>query len=208
MTIKWVKQDPLVMNGEPFCYGSRLTVRQLLELRSNVYNLTMILKNHPELRVLGIEVLDQLGETKLCLLDADRLVQPQAARYRDADGEPRHHESAERRRGRSGRDRGPSRQSSTPSDGERALRAGASAPQQAQTITCARCGRSHCAACWLPSVRAPAPQLGYGARIRYPETGQATSLRCPVLAPRACVLRGSVREAELGAKTGRQSRRI
>ena len=33
MTIKWVQQDPLVMNGEPFCYGSRLTVRQLLELR-------------------------------------------------------------------------------------------------------------------------------------------------------------------------------
>ena len=34
MTIKWVQQDPLVMNGEPFCYGSRLTVRQLLELRA------------------------------------------------------------------------------------------------------------------------------------------------------------------------------
>ena len=27
MTIKWVKSDPLVMNGEPFCYGTRLTVR-------------------------------------------------------------------------------------------------------------------------------------------------------------------------------------
>ena len=27
MTIKWVKLDPLVMNGEPFCYGTRLTVR-------------------------------------------------------------------------------------------------------------------------------------------------------------------------------------
>ena len=33
MTIKWVKVDPLVMNGEPFLYGSRLAVRQLLELR-------------------------------------------------------------------------------------------------------------------------------------------------------------------------------
>jgi len=33
MTIKWVKVDPLVMNGEPFCYGSRITVRQLLEQR-------------------------------------------------------------------------------------------------------------------------------------------------------------------------------
>ena len=54
MTIKWVQQDPLVMNGEPLCYGSRLTVRQLLELRSNGYDLTRILKDHPELRVLGI----------------------------------------------------------------------------------------------------------------------------------------------------------
>ena len=54
MTIKWVKVDPLVMNGEPFCYGSRLTVRQLLELRSNGYDLTRILTDHPELRVLGI----------------------------------------------------------------------------------------------------------------------------------------------------------
>ena len=54
MTIKWVKVDPLVMNGEPFCYGSRLTVRQLLELRSNGYGLAEILKDHPELRVVGI----------------------------------------------------------------------------------------------------------------------------------------------------------
>lgn len=54
MTIKWVQQDPLVLNGEPFCYGSRLTVRQLLELRSNGYDLTRILKDHPELRVLGV----------------------------------------------------------------------------------------------------------------------------------------------------------
>lgn len=54
MTIKWVQQDPLVLNGEPFCYGSRLTVRQLLELRSNGYDLTRILKDHPELRTVGI----------------------------------------------------------------------------------------------------------------------------------------------------------
>jgi len=54
MTIKWVKVDPLVMNGEPFCYGSRLTVRQLLELRQNGFTLTRILKDHPELRTLGI----------------------------------------------------------------------------------------------------------------------------------------------------------
>jgi uncharacterized protein (DUF433 family) len=54
MTIKWVKVDPLVMNGEPFCYGSRLTVRQLLELRQNGFTLTRILKDHPELRTMGI----------------------------------------------------------------------------------------------------------------------------------------------------------
>ena len=54
MTIKWVKVDPLVMNGEPFCYGSRLTVRQMLELRTNGYGLTELLKDHPELRVVGI----------------------------------------------------------------------------------------------------------------------------------------------------------
>ena len=54
MTIKWVQQDPLVMNGEPFCYGSRLTVRQLLELRANGYDLTRIKTDHPELRTLGI----------------------------------------------------------------------------------------------------------------------------------------------------------
>ena len=54
MTIKWVKIDPLVMNGEPFCYGSRITVRQLLELRRNGYGLTELLKDHPELRTVGI----------------------------------------------------------------------------------------------------------------------------------------------------------
>jgi uncharacterized protein (DUF433 family) len=54
MTVKWVKVDPLVMNGEPFCYGSRLTVRQLLELRQSGRDLTDILKDHPELRTVGI----------------------------------------------------------------------------------------------------------------------------------------------------------
>ncbi len=54
MTIKWVKSDPLVMNGEPFLYGSRLTVRQLLELRRSGYELVEILKDHPELKPLGI----------------------------------------------------------------------------------------------------------------------------------------------------------
>lgn len=54
MTIKWVKVDPLVQNGEPFLYGSRLTVRQLLELRRNGYTLTDLLAEHPELRVMGV----------------------------------------------------------------------------------------------------------------------------------------------------------
>src|SRR5213596_2903134 len=54
VTIKWVKSDPLVMNGEPFCYGSRLTVRQLLELRRSGFTLTRMIKDHPELRVMGI----------------------------------------------------------------------------------------------------------------------------------------------------------
>ena len=54
MTIKWVKVDPLVMRGEPFCYGTRLTVRQLLELRSNGYGLSDLLREHPELRLVGV----------------------------------------------------------------------------------------------------------------------------------------------------------
>ena len=54
MTIRWVKEDPLVMNGEPFCYGSRLTVRQLLELRRNGCTVTDLLKDQPELRLVGI----------------------------------------------------------------------------------------------------------------------------------------------------------
>jgi len=54
VTIKWVQVDPLVMNGEPFCYGSRLTVRQLLELRGNGYDLPRLIKDHPELKRVGI----------------------------------------------------------------------------------------------------------------------------------------------------------
>ena len=54
MTIKWVKVDPLVMNGEPFCYGTRLTVRQLLEERRNGFGLIELIKDHPELRTVGI----------------------------------------------------------------------------------------------------------------------------------------------------------
>lgn len=54
MTIQWVKVDPLVLNGEPFLYNSRLSVRQLLELRRAGYDLTRLLTDHPELRVMGI----------------------------------------------------------------------------------------------------------------------------------------------------------
>jgi uncharacterized protein (DUF433 family) len=54
MTIKWVVTDPLVMNGEPFCYGTRLTVRNILELRSAGYTLPRMLKDHPELRRMGV----------------------------------------------------------------------------------------------------------------------------------------------------------
>lgn len=54
MTIKWVKSDPLVMNGEPFCYGTRLTVRNLLEMRSAGMTPSRMLAEHPELRRVGI----------------------------------------------------------------------------------------------------------------------------------------------------------
>jgi uncharacterized protein (DUF433 family) len=54
MTIKWVKSDPLVMNGEPFCYGTRLTVRNLLEMRSAGLAPADMLAEHPELRHVGI----------------------------------------------------------------------------------------------------------------------------------------------------------
>jgi uncharacterized protein (DUF433 family) len=54
MTIKWVKVDPLVMRGEPFMYNTRLTVRQLLELRRDGHDVAGLLREHPELRVVGI----------------------------------------------------------------------------------------------------------------------------------------------------------
>lgn len=54
MTIKWVKSDPLVMNGEPFCYGTRLTVRNLLEMRATGLAPAAMIARHPELRRVGI----------------------------------------------------------------------------------------------------------------------------------------------------------
>ena len=54
MTIKWVKVDPLVMNGQPFCYGTRLTVRNLLEMRAAGLTPQEIRVQNPELRKVGI----------------------------------------------------------------------------------------------------------------------------------------------------------
>jgi uncharacterized protein (DUF433 family) len=54
VTIKWVKVDPLVMNGEPFCYGTRLSVRNLLEMRANGLTPGQMIGDHPELRRVGI----------------------------------------------------------------------------------------------------------------------------------------------------------
>ena len=54
MTIKWVKSDPLVMNGEPFCYGTRLTVRNVLEMRSHGLAPGEMMAQHPELRRVGV----------------------------------------------------------------------------------------------------------------------------------------------------------
>jgi len=54
MTIKWVKIDPLVMNGEPFCFGTRLSVRNLLEMRANGLTPDEMMAQNPELRPVGI----------------------------------------------------------------------------------------------------------------------------------------------------------
>ena len=63
MTIRWVATDPLVMNGEPFCYGSRLTVRNVLEMRANGLLPRRIQVENPELRMVGIaEAFKYAGE--------------------------------------------------------------------------------------------------------------------------------------------------
>jgi uncharacterized protein (DUF433 family) len=54
MTIKWVTSDPLVMNGEPFCYATRLTVRNILQMRASGLTPAQMLAQHPELRRVGI----------------------------------------------------------------------------------------------------------------------------------------------------------
>ena len=54
MTIKWVQVDPLIMNGEPFCHATRLTVRNLLEMRAAGLSPERMIAEHPELRRVGI----------------------------------------------------------------------------------------------------------------------------------------------------------
>jgi uncharacterized protein (DUF433 family) len=54
VTVKWVKVDPLVMNGEPFCYATRLTVRNLLEMRANGLTPSEMMARSPELKHVGI----------------------------------------------------------------------------------------------------------------------------------------------------------
>jgi uncharacterized protein (DUF433 family) len=54
MTIKWVKVDPLVMNGEPFCFGTRLSVRNILEMRRSGLTPDQMIGENPELRLVGI----------------------------------------------------------------------------------------------------------------------------------------------------------
>ncbi len=54
MTVKWVQSDPLIMNGEPFCYATRLTVRNILEMRAHGLTPRRMISEHPELRVVGI----------------------------------------------------------------------------------------------------------------------------------------------------------
>ena len=42
------------MNGEPFCYATRLTVRNLLEMRANGLTPAEMMARSPELRRVGI----------------------------------------------------------------------------------------------------------------------------------------------------------
>ena len=94
MTIKWVKVDPLVMNGEPFCYGTRLTVRNILEMRANGLSPRDMLKDYPELRRIGIaeafryasENADRYGD----FVDTDGTLRGSGFEARDASALPEH----------------------------------------------------------------------------------------------------------------------
>ena len=54
MTIKWIQADPLIMNGEPFCHATRLTVRNILEMRAHGLTPDRMIAEHPELRRVGL----------------------------------------------------------------------------------------------------------------------------------------------------------
>ena len=69
MTIKWVKVDPLVLSGEPFCYNSRLTVRQLLELRRAGYDVTRNIPGGSEWNDLDQSTTAILDQSTTAILD-------------------------------------------------------------------------------------------------------------------------------------------
>jgi len=54
VTIKWVKVDPLVMRGEPFCYGTRLTVASCSSCAAPATIRPACWPSTPELRIVGI----------------------------------------------------------------------------------------------------------------------------------------------------------
>jgi len=94
VTIKWVKVDPLVMNGEPFCYATRLTVRNVLEMRSNGLDPAAILADNPELRRVGIaEAFRYASENKTryeTFFEADGSLKGPGFSDAEASGLPEH----------------------------------------------------------------------------------------------------------------------
>ena len=94
MTIKWVKVDPLVMNGEPFCFATRLSVRNVLEMRSNGLTPDAILADNPELRRVGIaEAFKFAAENKARYADffeADGSLRGPGFSEAEASGFPEH----------------------------------------------------------------------------------------------------------------------
>ena len=94
MTIKWVKSDPLVMNGEPFCYNTRLTVRNILEMRAHGLAPRQIQVENPELRLVGIaEAFRYAGEHRgryADFFDADGTLDGPGFSPDEAAGLPEH----------------------------------------------------------------------------------------------------------------------
>jgi uncharacterized protein (DUF433 family) len=94
MTIKWVKTDPLVMNGEPFCYGTRLTVRNLLEMRGNGVTPAQMLSQHPELKPVGIAeafvYAADHGDRYAAFIESDGSIRGPGFEATDAEAFPEH----------------------------------------------------------------------------------------------------------------------